>query len=206
MRMSMHRTLAAITLVLAAGALVTAREQMPVLPIADGPILIEELITTQNFRHRVDEYVALHRMLEGPLPRLRVSTNMDEIRVAQQALATRLKQARWSAVPGEIITADVGRMFRRRIAECLSPADWEAILNEVTVEEQGPPVRAVTLRVNMEWPEDVPFTFVPPQLLAALPSLPAELQYRIVGRSLVLWDHHANLIVDFLPGALGSTT
>jgi len=27
-------------------------------------------------------------------------------------------------------------------------------------------------------------------------------EHRIIGKSLVLWDHHANLIVDFLPGAL----
>jgi hypothetical protein len=42
---------------------------------------------------------------------------------------------------------------------------------------------------------------VPPQLIRALPQLPPELQYRIVGRALVLWDHHADLIVDVLPGA-----
>jgi hypothetical protein len=42
---------------------------------------------------------------------------------------------------------------------------------------------------------------VPPQLLQVLPPLPPELQYRIIGRSLVLWDHHANLVVDYLPGA-----
>jgi hypothetical protein len=52
----------------------------------------------------------------------------------------------------------------------------------------------------------VPFGFVPPQMLAALPRLPAELQYRIIGNSLVLWDHHANLIVDFLPGAFIATS
>jgi hypothetical protein len=38
-------------------------------------------------------------------------------------------------------------------------------------------------------------------MLAVLPPLPAELQYRIVGRSLVLWDFHADLIVDIMPGA-----
>ena len=54
---------------------------------------------------------------------------------------------------------------------------------------------------NMTWPEGVPFNYVPPQLIAALPPLPPELQYRIIGCSLVSWDHHANLIVDFLPGA-----
>ena len=58
----------------------------------------------------------------------------------------------------------------------------------------------------MEWPEQVLYGYVPPQLLAALPRLPAELQYRIIGNSLVLWDHHANLIVDFLPGAFTVTS
>jgi hypothetical protein len=58
----------------------------------------------------------------------------------------------------------------------------------------------------MEWPEEVPFDYVPPSLLRALPTLPQELQYRIIGRSLVLWDHHANLIVDFLPGAFAPST
>ena len=67
----------------------------------------------------------------------------------------------------------------------------------------GPPP---ALHVNMEWPEQVLFGFVPPQLLATLPLLPPELQYRIIGNTLVLWDHHANLIVDFLPGAFTVTS
>ena len=58
----------------------------------------------------------------------------------------------------------------------------------------------------MAWPEQVLFDFVPPQMLAALPRLPAELQYRIIGTALVLWDHHANLIVDFMPDAFAALT
>ena len=42
----------------------------------------------------------------------------------------------------------------------------------------------------------------PPTLLANLPKLPAELEYRIVDRELVLLDTKANLIVDLLPNAL----
>ncbi len=53
----------------------------------------------------------------------------------------------------------------------------------------------------MTWPEGVPFVFIPPLLIAALPPLPPELEYRFIGQSLVLWDVHANLIVDFMPGA-----
>jgi hypothetical protein len=39
-------------------------------------------------------------------------------------------------------------------------------------------------------------------VLNALPSVPEELQYRIVGRDLVLVDVHANLVVDSLRDAL----
>ena len=40
----------------------------------------------------------------------------------------------------------------------------------------------------------------------ALPVLPVELQYRIVGADLVLVDLHANLIVDILRDALPEFT
>ena len=45
-----------------------------------------------------------------------------------------------------------------------------------------------------------------PCVIAALPPLPPELQYRIVGDTLVLIDVHASLIVDLLPRALVETT
>ena len=41
-----------------------------------------------------------------------------------------------------------------------------------------------------------------PCIIDALPPLPDELQYRIVGRDLVLVDVHANLVVDILREAL----
>ena len=44
--------------------------------------------------------------------------------------------------------------------------------------------------------------FVPPCVLAALPELPQELQYRFLGRDLLLVDIGANLIVDILPAAV----
>jgi hypothetical protein len=40
---------------------------------------------------------------------------------------------------------------------------------------------------------------VPPSLLMALPTLPETLEFRFVGRSLILRDTKANLIVDLMP-------
>lgn len=42
----------------------------------------------------------------------------------------------------------------------------------------------------------------PPTLLMHLPLLPKELQYRIVGSTLVLYDMSSDLIVDFMPNAV----
>ena len=43
---------------------------------------------------------------------------------------------------------------------------------------------------------------MPPSLLAALPQLPKELEYRIIGKYLVLRDVDAALILDFIPAAV----
>jgi hypothetical protein len=43
---------------------------------------------------------------------------------------------------------------------------------------------------------------MPPALLLALPKLPKQLHYRFVGRSMLLLDKEARLIVDFMPQAL----
>ena len=203
--MSTVHTTALAVLLLSAGAGAVAQD--PALPPPPTAPILQDLIATQTFEQRVDEYVTLHRLLEAPLPPLSPTRDMSRIETATRALAWRIQMARSNAQPGDIIAPDVARMFRRRIATCLEPEVWAAILAERDTDEQGRAAAPVpTLHVNMEWPQGVQFGFVPPQLLLALPPLPPELQYRIIGRALVLWDHHANLIVDILPGAFASTS
>ena len=43
---------------------------------------------------------------------------------------------------------------------------------------------------------------MPVNVLCQLPSLPTELEYRFVNRDIVLWDVHADLVVDIIPNAL----
>jgi hypothetical protein len=42
---------------------------------------------------------------------------------------------------------------------------------------------------------------MPPTLLAVLPELPKGLEYRLIGKTLILYDADASLIVDFIPNA-----
>jgi hypothetical protein len=52
-----------------------AAQGPPLLPVPDQNVpIIQELLATQQFSEHVDQYVALHRLLEGPLPPLRPTT------------------------------------------------------------------------------------------------------------------------------------
>jgi hypothetical protein len=199
------QTVVCAVLVLSGSGSVAA--QTPLVPeqSTTGQVL-EELVATQNFERSVSEYVVLHRVLETMVPPLRVTTDVGEIQGAVRALGMRIQSARATARQGDVITPEMTRMFRRRIETCLTPEEWKAVFADRARDEEDRPLKPPPLYVNMEWPAGVPFDYVPPQLLQSLPTLPKELQYRIIGRSLVLWDHHANLIVDFLPGAFVPTT
>jgi hypothetical protein len=64
------------------------------------------------------------------------------------------------------------------------------------------PLPNVHLEVNGKYPNNLPLQSTPPTLLMNLPYLPKELQYRVVGSALVLYDEASNLIVDFIPNAI----
>jgi hypothetical protein len=56
--------------------------------------------------------------------------------------------------------------------------------------------------VNSTYPSNLPLQSTPPTLLANLPHLPGELEYRIVGQTLLLYDVSSDLIADLLPNAI----
>jgi hypothetical protein len=59
----------------------------------------------------------------------------------------------------------------------------------------------IQLMVNGRYPDEVPLSTVPPQVLSSLPKLPEELEYRFVGERLVLLDVHAHTIADYMDNA-----
>jgi hypothetical protein len=58
------------------------------------------------------------------------------------------------------------------------------------------------LRVNDSFPAHLPLQSTPPTVLANLPKLPPELEYRVVGHGLVLRDVDANLVIDYIAAAI----
>jgi hypothetical protein len=188
-----------------AGATSVAAQTLPEPAYIAGQF-VDELVATQNFQRHVAEYVVLRESLERELPPVVVTPDVGQTARTVRTLRMRIQIARATARQGDILTPEVARMLRRRIALCLTAEEWKACLADRARDEEGRLVQSPPLHVNMEWPASVPYDYVPPQLLQSLPTLPEDLQYRIIGQSLVLWDCHANLIVDFLPGAFAPTT
>ena len=152
-----------------------------------------------KFQKGVQEYVALHRRLEGPLPTLEVSDDPKEIQASIDALAMEIRAARVTARQGDIFTDEIARLFRRLIQETLTRGETRNLLAAIAEENPRPLARA---RMNGSYPAGTSLSWMSPKLLSVFPELPEELQYRFVNRDLILWDYHANLIVDVVPNAI----
>ena len=167
---------------------------------------VEGSASTDPLRHtflqRVDSYVALHRRLEGPLPPEAVTPDPNELFAPRKALAAAMRKARAGARQGEIFSPAVARYFRMLVANTVQKNGIDDLLSIVEDEDS----MRIPARVNGDYPAGGSISPMPPCLLIELPPLPSELQYRFVGRDLILWDVHAGLIVDFVPYAIPAIT
>ena len=158
---------------------------------ADTPVLAD-------FQARVKTYTALHAKLEETLPGLGKESSPEQIDRHQRALARLLQKARTDAKPGNIFTPDVQAVVRRVMADVFGGSDGAALKSSIMDENPGP----IKLSVNGRYPDAVPLSTVPPQVLRGLPELPDELEFRFIGRHLILMDEHAHIIVDLMENVL----
>ena len=56
--------------------------------------------------------------------------------------------------------------------------------------------------VNKRYPDTVPLSTMPPEVLQTLPKLSEDMEYRFIGDRLILLDTHAHLIVDYIDDVL----
>jgi hypothetical protein len=165
---------------------------------AQGPQVNTDARLMAEFEAAVGAYSALHRKLEGTLPSLPRESAPQQISTHQTALAQLIARARGGAKPGDIFTKDVRALFRRYLSRVLAGPQGAALKAAILDEDPG----RIRLHVNGPYPESVPVTTVPPQVLQALPKLPEELEYRFIGNRLVLHDIHAHTIVDLIENAI----
>ena len=186
---------AAITLmVCACGGTTTTAEQTKSTPSAGAP---SDAKTVSTFSERLRQYTELHNTLEKKLPPLPKETNPQVIDKHQRALEALLKQARASAKQGDFFDRETARLIRRLLAQVLLGPDGAQ--HKATIMDENPTL--VKLGVNSRYPDAVPLSTMPPQVLAILPKLPEDLEYRFIGHRLILLDVHAHTVVDYIEKA-----
>ena len=155
--------------------------------------------TLADFTARVKSYLDLRNKVDGDAPKQQQTNDAAQIRAAQLALAALIRSGRSTAKQGDIFTPPIEKKLRALLRPEVTGPDGAKAKADILDEKA-----AVFLKANADYPSAQPLASVPPTVLQALPPLPKgeDLEYRFVGKHLILLDTRANLIVDFLLNAI----
>lgn len=170
---------------------------------AAQPLMMSD--AERQFVAATRDYASMHRRIENIVGPAEINADMARIDRAVRVLAAAIRVERPHAAVGDLFTPALAFELRARIFGALAALELTADdIREAEV-AGGVDPHGVMLQINGAFPWALG-TAMFPCVIAALPPLPAELQYRIVGDTLVLIDVHASLIVDLLPAVLSPST
>jgi hypothetical protein len=172
----------------------------PVKQAAQGAGQNVSAAILDDFNERIKAYMDVRKRAAKDAQPLKETDDPARIKAAQDSRAAAIRALRVDAQPGDIFTAEIRHRFRQLLAPELkgeAGKDTKEVLKD-----DAPAPGAVPLKVNARYPEGAPLPTVPAALLASLPQLPKGLEYRIIGKDLVLLDSDANLIIDFIRNAI----
>jgi hypothetical protein len=152
-----------------------------------------------DFDKRLAEYVTLRKRLVDSVGELDPTRSQAEIATRATALGQAIMAARPQAKPGDIFTPEIATIVATLIKQEYARRADTVLETREDQQDELPDFRP---QVNMIYPTTYPLATFPPTLLPLLPTLPEELEYRIVQHYLVLRDVEANVIVDFMPNAV----
>jgi len=171
--------------------------QSPQTPAGKAPVN-ENAQTLQDFKARLDRYLETHRKVAKEMPPLKQTDNPAQILTQQTTFGEKLRQARPDAKHGDVFSPEIQQEFRRLLAPKLKGEDGQDA--KKVLKDDAPP--AVTLKVNAKYPPNAALPTVPAKLLLNLPTLPEEVEYRIINKDLILRDTRGDIVVDFIPNAI----
>jgi hypothetical protein len=155
----------------------------------------------REFEANVRHYMDVRKAATKSVPDLEQRENPAAVVAHEQALAAAIRKARPAARAGDIITPSARKYFQSLTMGQVRAPDGAAVKD--TLRQGNPPADKegadVKLQINGTYPKAAPKSTMPASLLARFPKLPEELEYRFIGRTLILLDTAANVIVDYAP-------
>jgi len=162
-------------------------------PVAGTIPRPEPVQALTDFLARVADYVEIRREVtagvDGPI----FCSDPEELSREAAQRAAAIREARPLAGEGTIFTPRVAVFFRERIAHGVR-------IGAIALAVEGQPDDIVLdVHAALPWGAGEPASA---PLIGLLPPLPDELEYRFVGRHLVLLDVEVNMVVDVLRKAV----
>jgi hypothetical protein len=148
---------------------------------------------TKAFLDRLQDYVRYHNHVEKMVQPLTRTSDPARISDREKALGDALIKQRPDAKPGDFLITQYQPILAQIIKDDFAQrpvADRKALIRELP--------KGLTINVNTIYPPTIALATFPPNLLQKLPALPRELEYRIVGRDLILRDVTGNVVVDVM--------
>jgi hypothetical protein len=163
-----------------------------------GPLSPADSQALATMNDRLGDYIDLHAKLERTLPSLPKDATPQQIDKNQRAFEVLMRNARATAKPGDIFTPQARPVIKRLLATIFGGPEGRQL--KASIMDENPV--GVTVSVNGRYPDIVPLSTVPPQVLQTLPKLSEDMEYRFIGDRLILLDTHAHVIADFIEDAL----
>ncbi len=152
-----------------------------------------------EFRQRIDAYMELREDIVDEVGEAESTGEAARLRAREEALAARIRARRAGTKHGDILTPEIRAEFRRLLRPELKGEQGNDI--RAKLNDDAPAPGAVPIEVNARYPAGVPFATTPYPVLLALPPLPPGLEFRIVGKDLILLDQPADVILDYMRNA-----
>jgi hypothetical protein len=166
-----------------------------------GPITPEESAALATMNDKIKAYAELHARLEPTLPGLPQEATPEEIDKHQRAFEKMMREARANAKQGDIFTPQAQPVIKKLLAQVFGEPEGKQLKASIMDENPINP-DDIKITVNSRYPDSVPLSTIPPEVLQVLPALPEDLEYRFIGDWLILLDPHAHIIADYIPDAL----
>jgi hypothetical protein len=196
MKTKLSLTLVAVWLAIAC----SASAEHPAQQMPKGTNVNPDAGVLAEFKKKVDAYNDMRKDLEKNAPPLKKTNDPAEIALAEKALGQQIRAARANAKPGDMFTPATRAMFRRLLHPTVKGEDGAE--NKSAIRDDSPEPKDIPFKINGEYPKDEPLSTVPPDVLKTLPPLPENLQYRFVGKHMLLYCSRGNLIIDYMLNAI----
>lgn len=151
-----------------------------------------------QFNKAIADYMALRNRLRSEVAGPVKDSTSTQVTNASDALAAGIQRARQKAQQGAMFSPAVSAMIKKQIADAIRTEKLTTVLAGIDDEK----TLNIAPKVHLRLPVSSQMATMPPSLLKVLPALPKELEYRILGRYVVIRDVDASLILDYIPDAV----